>query len=62
MAAAGRDPAVTVGMFGAPSSGIEVVLSKNYLPVALIRLICKNVPQVSIMTNKMTFSQGKMEI
>jgi hypothetical protein len=48
MAAAGRDPAVTVGMVGAPSSGIELVLSKNYLPVAQIRVICKNGPQVRI--------------
>jgi hypothetical protein len=50
MAAAGRDLAVTVGVVGAPSSGIELVLSKNYLPVAQIRtgVICKNGPQVSI--------------
>jgi hypothetical protein len=48
MAAAGRDPAVTVGVVGAPSSGIELVLSQNYLPVAPIRVICKNGPQVSI--------------
>jgi hypothetical protein len=61
MAAAGRDHAVTVGVFGALSGGIELVLSKNSLPVAQIRVICKNVPQVS-MTNKMKFSQGKMEI
>jgi hypothetical protein len=61
MAAARRDLAVTVGVVGVPSSGIEMVLSKNYLPVAQIRFKCKNVPQVS-MTNKMTFSQGKMEI
>jgi hypothetical protein len=47
-------------MVGAPSSSIALVLSKNYLPVAQIRVICKNVPQVS-MTNKMTFYQGKME-
>jgi hypothetical protein len=48
--------ASTVGVVGAPSSGIELVLSKNSLPVAQIRvIICKNVPQVS-MTNKMTFS------
>jgi hypothetical protein len=45
-------PAVTVGVFGELSSGIELVLSKNYLPVTL-RVICKNVPQVS-MTNKMS--------
>jgi hypothetical protein len=58
-----RDPVVTVGVVGAPYSGIELVLSKNTLPVAQIKviLICKNVPQVS-MTNKMTFSKGKMEI
>jgi hypothetical protein len=37
-----------VGVVGAPSSGIELVLSKNYLPVAQIRVICKNGPQVSI--------------
>jgi hypothetical protein len=61
MAAVGRDPAVTVGMIGAQFSSIELVLSKNYLPVAQIRVRCKNVPQVS-MTNKITFSQGKMEI
>jgi hypothetical protein len=63
MAAAKRDLVVTVGVVGAPSSGIElvVVLSKNSLPVAQIRVICKNVPQVS-MTNKRTFSQGKMQI
>jgi hypothetical protein len=48
MAAARRDLAVTVGVVGAPSSGIELVLSKNYLPVAQIRVICKNGPQVSI--------------
>jgi hypothetical protein len=48
MAAAGRDPAVTVGMVGELSSSIELVLSKNYLPVAQIRVICKNGPQVSI--------------
>jgi hypothetical protein len=48
MAAAGQDPTVTVGVFGAPSSGIELVLSKNTLPVAQIRVICKNGPQVSI--------------
>jgi DUF917 family protein len=59
MAATGRDPVVTVGVVGAPSCGIELVLSKNTLPVAQIRVICKNVPQVS-MTNKMTFSQGKI--
>jgi hypothetical protein len=29
---------------GAPSSGIELVLSKNTLPVTQIRVICKNVP------------------
>jgi hypothetical protein len=40
-----------VGVVGAPSSGIELVLSKNTLPLAQIRVICKNVPQVS-MTNK----------
>jgi hypothetical protein len=50
MAAAGRDPAVTVGMVEAPSSGIELVLKQISLPVAQIRVICKNVPQ------------GKMEI
>jgi hypothetical protein len=38
-----------------------LVLKQISLPVAQIRVICKNVPQVS-MTNKMTFSQGKMEI
>jgi hypothetical protein len=43
-----RDLAVTVGVVGAPSSGIELVLSKNYLLVAQIRVICKNGPQVSI--------------
>jgi hypothetical protein len=32
---------VTVGVVEAPSSGIELVLSKNYLPVAKIRVICK---------------------
>jgi hypothetical protein len=32
MAAAGRDPAVMVGVVGVPSSGIELVLRKNYLP------------------------------
>jgi hypothetical protein len=59
MAAAGRDPVVTVGVVGAPSSGIELVLKQISLPVAQIRIICKNVPQVS-MTNKMTFSpKGK---
>jgi hypothetical protein len=51
MAAVGRDLAVMVGVVGAPSSGIELVLSKDYLPVAQIRVICQNVPQVS-MTNK----------
>jgi hypothetical protein len=40
------DPAVMVGVVGAPSSGIELVLSKNYLPVAQIRVRCKNGPQV----------------
>jgi hypothetical protein len=50
-----------VGVIGAPSTGIELVLGKNYRPVAQIRVRCKNVPQVN-MTNKMTFSQGKMEI
>jgi hypothetical protein len=44
MAAARRD--LAVGVVGAPSSGIELVLSKNYLPVAQIRVICKNGPQV----------------
>jgi hypothetical protein len=48
MAAERRDLAVTVGVVGAPSSGIELVLSKNSLPVAQIRVICKNGPQVSI--------------
>jgi hypothetical protein len=55
MAVVGRDSAVTVGVVGAPSSGIELVLKQISLPVAQIRVICKNVPQVS-MTNKMTFS------
>jgi hypothetical protein len=41
MAAAGRDPAVTVGVVGAPSSGIELVLKQ-------IRVICKNGPQYDI--------------
>jgi hypothetical protein len=45
MAAARCDLAVTVGVVGAPSSGIELVLSKN---LAQIRVICKNGPQVSI--------------
>jgi hypothetical protein len=36
------------GVVGAPSSGTELVLSKNYLPVAQIRVICKNGPQVSM--------------
>jgi hypothetical protein len=45
MPAVGRDPA---GVVGAPSSGIELVLSINSLPVAQIRVICKNGPQVSI--------------
>jgi hypothetical protein len=31
--------AVTVGVVGAPSSGIELVLSKDYLPVAQIKVI-----------------------
>jgi hypothetical protein len=31
-------PAVTVVVVGAPSSGIELVLSKNSLPVAQIRV------------------------
>jgi hypothetical protein len=48
MAAARRDLAVTVGVVGAPSSGIELVLSKNSLPVAQIGVICKNGPQVSM--------------
>jgi hypothetical protein len=52
---------VTVGVIGVPSSCIELVLKQISRPVAQIRVICKNVPQVS-MTNKMTFSQGKMEI
>jgi hypothetical protein len=34
MAAAGRDHAVTVGVIGAPSSGIELVLKQISLPVA----------------------------
>jgi hypothetical protein len=34
MAAKGRDPAVTVGVVGAPSSGIELVLKQISLPVA----------------------------
>jgi hypothetical protein len=58
MAAAGRDLAITVGVVRAPYSGIELVLSKKFLPVAQIRVICKNVPQVNI-TNKMTFSKWK---
>jgi hypothetical protein len=41
MAIAGRDPVVTVGVVGAPSSGIELVLSKNSIPVAQIRVRCK---------------------
>jgi hypothetical protein len=61
MAAAGRNPAITAGVVGAPSNGIELVWSKNSLPVAQIRVICKNVPQIS-MTNKITFCQGKIEI
>jgi hypothetical protein len=39
---------MAVGMVGAPSSGIELVLKQISLPVAQIRLICKNGPQVSI--------------
>jgi hypothetical protein len=54
-------PRVTVNVIGATSSGIDLVLKQISLTVAQIRVICKNVPQVS-MTNKMTFSQGKMEI
>jgi hypothetical protein len=37
-----------VGVVGAPSSGIELVLKQISLPVAQIRAICKNGPQVSI--------------
>jgi hypothetical protein len=37
-----------MGVVRVPSSGIEMVLSKNYLPVAQIRIRCKNGPQVSI--------------
>jgi hypothetical protein len=35
--------AVTVGVVGAPSSGIELVLKQISLSVAQIRVICKNV-------------------
>jgi hypothetical protein len=48
MAATGRDPEVTVSMVGAPSSGIKLVIKQISLPVAQIRVICKNGPQVSI--------------
>jgi hypothetical protein len=37
-----------VGVVGAPSSGIELVLKQISLPVAQIRVIYKNGPQVSI--------------
>jgi hypothetical protein len=37
-----------VGVVGAASIGIELVLSKNSLPVAQIRIRCKNVPQVGM--------------
>jgi hypothetical protein len=36
------------GAIGAPSGGIELVLKQISLPVAQIRVICKNGPQVSI--------------
>jgi hypothetical protein len=50
-----------VGVVGVPSGGIELVLKQISLPVAQIRVMCKNVPQVS-MTNKMTFfPKGKMD-
>jgi hypothetical protein len=39
-------------------SGIELVLSKNYLPVAQIRVICKNGPQVSIHVDDIKCSQN----
>jgi hypothetical protein len=48
MAAVRRDSAVTVGVVGAPSRGIELVLKQISLLVAQIRVICKNGPQVSI--------------
>jgi hypothetical protein len=37
-----------VGVVGAPSSGIELVLKQISLPVTQIGVICKNGPQVSI--------------
>jgi hypothetical protein len=46
MAATRRDPTITVGVIGAPSSAIELVLKQISLPVAQIRVICKNGPQV----------------
>jgi hypothetical protein len=39
---------MAVGVVGAPSSGIELVLKQISLPLAQIRVICKNGPQVSI--------------
>jgi hypothetical protein len=45
-------------MVGAPSSGIELVLKQISLPVAQIRVICKNGPQVSINDIKWRFQKG----
>jgi hypothetical protein len=58
MAAAGRDPTVTVGVVRAPSSDIELVLKQISLPVAQIRVICKNGPQVSIDDIKLKLLSG----
>jgi hypothetical protein len=44
-----------VGVVGVPSSDIELALSINYLPVAQIRVICKNGPQVNINDIKSMF-------
>jgi hypothetical protein len=48
-----------VGVVGAPSGGIELVLKQISLPVAQIRVICKNVPQVSMTNILAGCSSGK---
>jgi hypothetical protein len=47
---------------GAPSGGIELVLKQISLPVAQIRVKCKNGPQVSIDDIKLANNQLKTKV
>jgi hypothetical protein len=46
---------VTVGVVGAPCSGIELVLKQISLPVAQIRVICNEMARAIVLTSEHWF-------